>query len=667
MKRVLSFVLACMVLMSASVFAADPVTYIPAADGTYSVGYAEGTAGTYYSLVVVEGKYEAGATPVISEESVLYIDQATADENGDVTFNGWIPKEDEKATVYLGGTGSESPVLLGYLVTAERTVSGTVLEVPETANEATVTLTGGGVTYTATITDGAYSVKVPDGDYTLKVSIDNYLDYAETVTVSGDVSKDVTLLGGDVNADGAIGDADITALLANYGTSEAEGDVDGDGTVDYDDLMAVLNNYGKTAASAEVKTTPVVVYELEEVGSGVYKVVATLTDGENDFRGWKNSITYDSGFITPIEGSFVAYSGATVVTQTVTENGDESKIEFESYVTPGSKDATAVPVFEMQFKLVDGKTTDDFISETFKIDYVAYANGEYNYYGTTNANVEVINYVVPNATVITVPVTQGDIVYLQNGTFAVAETTGDYQVLNKIGYVAVNTDNVSQKTYYIDGITATEVHTNGVVALNALSLRAEGAGDVDENNKLRNGVRFKMGHNPETRATEDYEVTEVGFLMTALTSKVVNAYGEKPVLTMEMQGDGKNYVRKGVAYSTVTKENKVYDTENDEFYIISGVFYGIPTVVGENLTAEGAKNNVHTTVVSRPYYIVNEKVVYGEQKTATLYDVAYEVKNNSETWNACTAEMQAYVEEILSIGELDKEVIINIEHLYGSN
>ncbi len=657
MKRVLSFVLVCMVLMSVSAFAADPVTYEPAEDGTYSISYTEGTASKFYSLVVVEGKYEAGATPEISEETVLYIDQGTANANGDVTFDGWIPKNDEVATVYLGGTGSDSPVLLGYLAAASRTVSGTVTAVPATANEATVTLTDSeGTEYTTTTTNGAYSVKVPEGAYTVKVEIDNYLSYVENnFAVTGNVSdKNVTLLGGGVNADGAIGDADITALRANYGTSEAEGDIDGNGTVDYYDLMVVLNNYGKTAPSAEAKTTPEVVYSLVEVGSGTYKVVATLTDDEDDFRGWKNDITYDSTIITPVESSFVAYNGATVVTKTVTENGYESKIVFETYVTPGSKDATDVTVFEMQFKLADGKTTADFTSESFKIDYVAYANGEYNYYGTSNDNVTVINDVVPSAAIITVPVTAGDIVYLQDGTFAVAETTGDYQVLSKRGYVAVNTGKRSQKTYYVDSVTATEVHVNGVVGSDDLSLRAINSSDVDEAGKSRNGLRFKMGHNPGTRKAEGYEVTEVGFLMTVESNKVTNIIGKDPVLTMDMVDTGA--VLKGVAFSTVTKENKAFDTQEDDFWIISGVFYNIPL----------KEENVTIDIVSRPYYIVNGQVVYGEQTEAKLYDVAKKIQD-SEGFTDLEQYMQDYVNDIVGLVTLEyteDEVIINIEDLY---
>lgn len=667
MKRVLSLVLICMVLMSTAVFAAEPATYSPEEDGTYSIGYTEGTASKYYSLVVVEGKYAEGATPVISEESVLYIDQATADANGDVTFDGWIPKNDEVATVYLGGTGAAKPVLLGYLAAATRTITGTVFEVPATANEATVTFTGvantdtAGTEVTATAdANGAYTIKVPEGSYKVKVEIDNYLSYEKDYTVNADAAdEDVTLLGGDVNADDAINDADITKLV-NGGNYDATCDIDGNGTVDYYDLMVVLNNYGKTTASEEAKTAPEVVYTLSEVSSGTYKVVATLTDTEDDFRGWKNDITYDSTVITPVADSFVAYSGATVVTKTVTENGDESKIVFESYVTPGSKDATNVTVFEMQFTLVSGKTTADFTSETFKIDYVAYANGEYNYYGAENAandNITVINEVVPSAAIITVPVTAGDIVYLQDGTYAVAEEAGDYQVLSKRGYVAVNTGKTSQKTYYVDSLTATEVHVNGVVGSDDLSIRAYDENDVDSNKVSRNGLRFKMGHNPGTRTTEGYEVTEVGFLMTVESKKVTDVIGKDPVLTMEMVDTGK--VLKGVAFGPDGKGgyyDKAFNTEFDDLWVISGVFYNIPL----------EEASVTIDIVSRPYYIVNGKVIYGEQTEATLYEVAKGIQD-SVGFTDLEQYMQDYINDIVGLVSIDyteDEVIINIEDLY---
>lgn len=247
MKKVLSMLLVLVAVMSMTAFAAEPQTYRPAADGTYSIGYTEGTASKYYALLVVEGKYEADATPTISEDTVLYIDQGTADANGDVSFDGWIPKNDEVATVYLGGTGADKPVLLGYLGANNFVVSGNVTS--ESTYEATVTLTDSeGTAYSATSENGAYTVEVPEGTYTFTVNVNNHLTYTKNeFSVSADTVKDVSVLGGDVNSDDVIDFDDLTQVLKDYKTASDDSDVDASGTVDFDDLTAVLKNYKVTA------------------------------------------------------------------------------------------------------------------------------------------------------------------------------------------------------------------------------------------------------------------------------------------------------------------------------------------------------------------------------------------------------------------------------------
>lgn len=251
MKKVLSMLLVLVAVMSMTAFAAEPQTYRPAADGTYSIPYTEGTANKYYALLVVKDKYEADETPVISEDTVLYIDQATADANGDVSFDGWIPKGEEgtEATVYLGGTGLESPVLLGYLGAKNFVVSGNVTTDSGTTYNATVTLTDAeNNVFTATSTGGAYSVEVPEGTYTFKVNVKNHLSYTDNdFAVSANVEgKDVNVLGGDIDGDGSVAFADLSAILKDYSTSTTDADIDGDSSVAFTDLSAVLKNYGAT-------------------------------------------------------------------------------------------------------------------------------------------------------------------------------------------------------------------------------------------------------------------------------------------------------------------------------------------------------------------------------------------------------------------------------------
>lgn len=243
MKKVLSLVIVLMAVMSVAAFAAEPVTYTPADDGTYNVSYA-GNNGSYYALLVVEGVYKAEQTPVISEDTVLYIDQSTATSSG-VTFSNWIPKNDEPATVYLGGTGLDKPVLLGYLGENTFFVTGTVTTDSGTSYEAVVTLTSGDDTFTVTAVDGAYSIEVPEGNYTFNVNVKNHLSYTQnSFAVNADVSgKDVAVKGGDVDASGTVDFDDLSEILRNYNLASAEYDIDGVNVVDFDDLSIVLKNY----------------------------------------------------------------------------------------------------------------------------------------------------------------------------------------------------------------------------------------------------------------------------------------------------------------------------------------------------------------------------------------------------------------------------------------
>ena len=54
----------------------------------------------------------------------------------------------------------------------------------------------------------------------------------------------VTLPTGDVNGNGCVDDADLLAILFNFGGNDPRYDLTGDGSIDDADLLTVLFNFG---------------------------------------------------------------------------------------------------------------------------------------------------------------------------------------------------------------------------------------------------------------------------------------------------------------------------------------------------------------------------------------------------------------------------------------
>ncbi|MGN1121208.1 MAG: hypothetical protein ACI4RV_02500 [Eubacteriales bacterium] len=239
------------VLLTVAVLAlavgAAPVEYEPDSTGAFDVTYT-GTAGEYYALVIVEGIADEGTAPVITESSIQYIDQVTADASGTAAFNGILLKTDgTPCTVYLGGSDLEAAVLLGYVNNGDETytVSGTVTS--DSAKEASVTLTStadAAKTFTVTTVSGSYTVSVPADTYKFVVTKAAHLSYTKNeLAVADNVTKDVTLKGGDVNSDDIVDFDDLTELVLSYSSESATADVTGDGIVNFDDLTVVVLNY----------------------------------------------------------------------------------------------------------------------------------------------------------------------------------------------------------------------------------------------------------------------------------------------------------------------------------------------------------------------------------------------------------------------------------------
>lgn len=325
----------------------------------------------------------------------------------------------------------------------------------------------------------------------------------------------------------------------------------------------------------------------------------------------------------------------------------------------------------------------ELTAEDFKIEHMFYyawdgvTDGVTNKYGYGSwsepvvGQIAVTNNVVDEAAPITIPVAEGDVVYyLQDGSVVtITEANEAYEVPADAGYVVVNSgklalnadgtaaadNSVVQKTYYVDGASAVVVHENAVAATDSFSIRTPVATDSDKYGEDRSGLRFKFGHAIEGRTMDTHKIVEVGFIMTAESSKVLTAAGADYVLDMDMVNN--NLAKKGVAYNT-SGVNVAFNTENDEFYIISGVFYNIPM------------KNANTTIASRPYYVMEGgKVVYGEVSKTSLYNLASAIKADADKWASLDESQKSYITEILFSVDgpkvIEEEIVIDISGLYS--
>lgn len=242
--------LAFAAVLCGGAFAAE--TYNQDSNGAYTIDYT-GTAGSYYAILVVDGTYDENQTPIITADSIIYISQETAGENGKVSFANFKTKNDHDGTVYLGGSDLESAVLLGY-VKAPSTgskVSGTVTSDSGSPVESNVTLTSttdSAKVFTVTTTDGAYEITVPNDTYKFVVTKKAHLSYTKNeLAVSADLTKDVELNGGDANGDGTVNYRDLNVAIVEYNTVNGTSDVNGDGVVNYRDLNITITNYNANA------------------------------------------------------------------------------------------------------------------------------------------------------------------------------------------------------------------------------------------------------------------------------------------------------------------------------------------------------------------------------------------------------------------------------------
>ena len=383
----------------------------------------------------------------------------------------------------------------------------------------------------------------------------------------------------------------------------------------------------------------------------VYKVVGTINDTE-DFRALKITLTFDNSIFVPVsktKGTEANIAGGTVKTplstasyydedneETIsaaytpgfpkwTVDGTKVTLEFESYTSTffSAKDLVA---FEMYFKYADGKSSADLKNDSFVVNFVQYVNSIDNFYGNADAsknNLDFENNVVPApAEKLTVPVTAGDIIYLQDDTVFKAETTGNFELpKTDDGYVVVNTGFTAQKLYKVESGKITEVtsNENGVLATDSASLRKD---------SVATGLRFKTSFLTSLKDS----VKEYGVLVTVESKK--NNLPDDYVLNMALVNAEK--AKKGVSFNKADGTDIYYDVDGART-IVTAVATGIPLT----------KDAVTTNIAARPYYELEDgTIIYGETVKRQAAEVAQKIKNeDAETY----AKYKDYIDQIIAL------------------
>lgn len=125
--NILIFTLFSILLLTASSFALD---YHSDEEGKYKVEIGFLEPETEYSIIIVAGDYTLKYTPEVTEENLIYINQAKSDADGYICFEDFIPLTESVGTVYISGSEalSQNGVLMnenGFGFIAGRIISYT--------------------------------------------------------------------------------------------------------------------------------------------------------------------------------------------------------------------------------------------------------------------------------------------------------------------------------------------------------------------------------------------------------------------------------------------------------------------------------------------------------------------------------------------------------------
>ena len=266
-KTILLFALVAVLAFSAFGASASTLTnYYPKEDSytiTVNVG-AENAKSMYGLIAVIPDK--TGVINTADTSTIVYIDQATADANGNITFSGFAPmgaapsdlENFEECTLYLGGGHLTTADAFGILKDGSALpITGTIVDTASNANSTRVATikvldASGSDVSSVEVKSGAYTVSAPAGTgYKVVISKPGFCTYTFTgVDVEDAVdlgTTDISVLAGNANGSeiAGVNFEDLSLVLDNYYAENVTDlyDVNGSGAVNYEDLSLVLDNY----------------------------------------------------------------------------------------------------------------------------------------------------------------------------------------------------------------------------------------------------------------------------------------------------------------------------------------------------------------------------------------------------------------------------------------
>lgn len=373
---------------------------------------------------------------------------------------------------------------------------------------------------------------------------------------------------------------------------------------------------------------------------GVYNITATLEDTKQfddsgsivvgGFRGFRNIIEFKSDVFTPVNsqtGEEIANiagsknkksltivevaedekASYTSTSPVWTENDGVCTLDLELY-TQTYCDASNLQVFTMTVKLSDEYQITNIPAESFSVNYIAYGNEDYNYYGseTETNNITVVNNIKPKSK-IKLSVDAGSTVHHQDGTQQYVENAGEVDVVAVDGVVIVNKGFTSQKFYKIDANAQTATI---VPSLEDALLTSENVGIRSTGNQ---GIRFKSSVHSPALALDEYEIVRYGHIATAESTKTELVEGE---YTLDMALVEAGLAIKGETYNTEENKNIVFDfDEVNQRTIFAGVMINIP------------ESEYETPIIYRAYYELSDgTIVYSPTNRVTVYQIAKAIK-----------------------------------------